>query len=93
MQYKCEGGDFTAFVGKLTENEPELAQKAELALTEMGKTLDYLHKMLPKALLNIEIDFSLARGLDYYTGMIFEAKLASSNASIAGGGRYDNLLN
>lgn len=42
----------------------------------------------------ISFDLSLARGLDYYTGMIFEATLASSEGvgSIAGGGRYDNLV-
>lgn len=39
-----------------------------------------------------QIDFSLARGLDYYTGMIFEVVLKKSKVgSIAGGGRYDNL--
>lgn len=35
----------------------------------------------------------LARGLDYYTGMIFEVKLVGSTTlSLAGGGRYDNLI-
>lgn len=53
---------------------------------------------------NIIIDLSLARGLDYYTGTIFEAVLKpktptaddahdiESIGSIAGGGRYDNLV-
>jgi histidyl-tRNA synthetase len=41
---------------------------------------------------NLEIDFSLARGLDYYTGCIFEVKaLDFQIGSIGGGGRYDNL--
>ncbi|OAF69437.1 hypothetical protein A3Q56_02821 [Intoshia linei] len=42
----------------------------------------------------ISIDLSLARGLDYYTGVIFEAVLVDTNGigSIAGGGRYDNLV-
>ncbi len=34
----------------------------------------------------------LARGLDYYTGMIFEVKIKDSNLSLAGGGRYDTLI-
>ena len=34
----------------------------------------------------------LARGLDYYTGMIFEIKSQSYNSSLGGGGRYDNLI-
>nr|XP_015834771.1 PREDICTED: histidine--tRNA ligase, cytoplasmic isoform X1 [Tribolium castaneum] len=48
----------------------------------------------------ISFDLSLARGLDYYTGIIYEAVLAGdaggdsefSVGSIAGGGRYDNLV-
>lgn len=40
----------------------------------------------------LEIDFSLARGLDYYTGCIFEVKANDYQiGSIGGGGRYDNL--
>lgn len=40
----------------------------------------------------IEIDFSLARGLNYYTGAIFEIKADDyAIGSIGGGGRYDNL--
>lgn len=47
----------------------------------------------------VVFDMSLARGLDYYTGIIYEAILTSqvggdevSVGSIAGGGRYDNLV-
>ena len=40
---------------------------------------------------NIVIQPSLARGLNYYTGSIFEAKHSSFSFSILGGGRYDNL--
>ncbi|MCQ2145442.1 MAG: histidine--tRNA ligase [Bacteroidales bacterium] len=40
----------------------------------------------------VEIDLSLARGLNYYTGAIFEVKaLDYQIGSICGGGRYDNL--
>lgn len=40
----------------------------------------------------VEIDLSLARGLNYYTGAIFEVKAADFEiGSICGGGRYDNL--
>lgn len=42
--------------------------------------------------LNIELDLSLARGLSYYTGAIFEVKsLDTQIGSISGGGRYDDL--
>ena len=40
----------------------------------------------------IEFDLTLARGLNYYTGAIFEVKaLDYAIGSITGGGRYDNL--
>ncbi len=41
----------------------------------------------------IELDITLARGLNYYTGAIFEIKATagSLNSSIGGGGRYDDL--
>lgn len=40
----------------------------------------------------VELDLSLARGLSYYTGMIFEVKPTSVQmGSICGGGRYDDL--
>ncbi len=43
---------------------------------------------------NIEIDVSLARGLSYYTGTIFEIVLTKGDfaGSIGGGGRYDGLI-
>lgn len=42
---------------------------------------------------NLTIDFTLARGLNYYTGIIFEAKGPATvkMGSIGGGGRYDDL--
>ena len=40
----------------------------------------------------ISLDFSLARGLSYYTGLIYEVKTTKVKiGSICGGGRYDNL--
>ncbi|MEP7110279.1 MAG: histidine--tRNA ligase [Ferruginibacter sp.] len=43
--------------------------------------------------IKVEIDFTLARGLNYYTGIIFEAKAPPEvqMGSIGGGGRYDDL--
>ena len=42
---------------------------------------------------NLSIDFTLARGLNYYTGIIYEAKAPEEvkMGSIGGGGRYDDL--
>lgn len=40
----------------------------------------------------LQLDLSLARGLSYYTGLIFEVKINDAQmGSISGGGRYDNL--
>jgi histidyl-tRNA synthetase len=42
---------------------------------------------------NVTVDLSLARGLDYYTGPIFETTVTKpSIGSITGGGRYDRLI-
>ena len=43
----------------------------------------------------VSIDLSLARGMTYYTGLIFEAVLVDDwlqVGSIAGGGRYDHMI-
>jgi histidyl-tRNA synthetase len=41
---------------------------------------------------NVKIDLSLARGLDYYTGPVFEVFAEKGIGSIAGGGRYDKMI-
>lgn len=40
----------------------------------------------------VKVDLSLARGLDYYTGPIFEISVKEGVGSVAGGGRYDKLI-
>lgn len=42
--------------------------------------------------IEVKIDLSLVRGLDYYTGAIYEITLGKGMGSVSGGGRYDNLL-
>jgi histidyl-tRNA synthetase len=57
---------------------------------EMSRVLDYVEALGVE--LPIELDLSLARGLNYYTGAIFEVKaLDYQIGSISGGGRYDDL--
>ena len=63
-------------------------------LIQEGKkeAIDLFSKVKGLKKLNLVFDFSLARGLDYYTGMIFEIKCNKVPiGSIGGGGRYDNL--
>jgi histidyl-tRNA synthetase len=59
-------------------------------MEEMQKILGYLREL---TLVNpVEFDPTLARGLNYYTGAIFEVKAADMEiGSICGGGRYDDL--
>ena len=41
----------------------------------------------------VELDLTIVRGLDYYTGLVFEIfDRKKQNRSLAGGGRYDNLI-
>lgn len=58
------------------------------ALKDLGKLFECLDN---RTLDKVVLDLSLARGLDYYTGVIFEAvfKGATQVGSIGGGGRYD----
>ena len=53
-----------------------------------------LQALLDKAKISYKIDQRLVRGLDYYTGIVFEVKAESLGAqdAIAAGGRYDNLV-
>jgi len=59
-------------------------------IAEMRTIFSYLASMDLKT--GIELDLTLARGLNYYTGAIFEVKSKDAQiGSITGGGRYDDL--
>ena len=64
--------------------------KAVKILEEFGKLISMLREYNSK--LKLEVDLAFARGLAYYTGTIFEIKVPGFPVSIAGGGRYDNLI-
>jgi histidyl-tRNA synthetase len=75
------------------KNEARLALAAKYspeAAESMKEILSLVREYSSK--INVEIDLSLVRGLDYYTGAIFEISLGKEMGSVAGGGRYDNLL-
>jgi histidyl-tRNA synthetase len=81
-------------------NEEKLKKlESVLAMSEVGlKGVDEMEqifgytKNLSSLSTNIELDLSLARGLNYYTGTIFEVKANDMvMGSICGGGRYDDL--
>ena len=61
-------------------------------LTELAEVLDLLQASGFKQFDRLEFDPTLARGLSYYTGCIFEVKINNvAMGSVSGGGRYDNL--
>lgn len=80
-------------------NEEKLAQLDQVfdnseigtkGIAEIRQMLDYATLMNIRS--EIELDITLARGLNYYTGAIFEVKAQNvSIGSISGGGRYDDL--
>jgi len=69
-------------------------QSSEIGLKgcdEIETVLDYVSKFKVQRA-TIELDITLARGLNYYTGAIFEVKTNEvAMGSIGGGGRYDDL--
>jgi histidyl-tRNA synthetase len=71
----------TALIGEITEGQE--------GLLEINTLLEHF-RAFPNV--NLVADFTLARGLNYYTGIIFEVKaLGVSMGSIGGGGRYNDL--
>ena len=85
--------ELVSFNGKNEEKLNFLKKKIgeTQGLKEIELILDYAKKM---NLNNLEFDLMLARGLAYYTGTVFEAVLSEGTvkASVAGGGRYDELI-
>ncbi|OUW74132.1 MAG: histidine--tRNA ligase [Pelagibacteraceae bacterium TMED216] len=100
---KDKSGDFTKGAN-LTLNNIELIEKALKKKTPETEDLIETIKILKDYNFNnFEFDPSIIRGLEYYTGIIFEVNLkfdVKNNkgqviqfGSIGGGGRYDNLVN
>lgn len=71
----------------------EVLKTSEIGVKGVEETRFILETLKNTCLNNgIELDLTLARGLNYYTGAIFEVKaLDVEIGSITGGGRYDNL--
>lgn len=64
----------------------------ELAAKGISEIAFVLGKVGADAAQSVVVDFTLARGLNYYTGIIFEIKaIGVKMGSIGGGGRYDDL--
>jgi histidyl-tRNA synthetase len=86
------------YLNILGSNEEKLTELDKLiGNTETGKRgikeIEFILGFLPPSVIGqVSTDFTLARGLNYYTGIIFEIKAKGVQiGSIGGGGRYDDL--
>lgn len=85
IQSKEPGGDSLELIAKTVGNDAggldDLRQLAQMLAEASIPTEHY------------DFDFTMVRGLGYYTGPIFETVISQPNlGSISGGGRYDNLI-
>ncbi len=73
-------------------NNKEILSKAKKMLGENNgvKEIEMLLGYVKDK--RVKITLSLARGLEYYTGNVFEAFSPAINSSMAAGGRYDNMI-
>jgi len=79
---------------RIQELEPMLAKSeiGQKGIAEFKTVLENIQALSPEHYSLVQADFTLARGLNYYTGIIFEVKTkAVQMGSIGGGGRYDDL--
>ena len=76
---------------EMSGKEIEKELKGSADLKELKLIIEYAEKM---GVVNITMDFSIMRGIDYYTGFIFETLVSGSEklGSVASGGRYDSLI-
>jgi histidyl-tRNA synthetase len=83
----------TAFNAHVIERAGLLVSGNETGLRALGELRDIvaLSAQGPAAG-RVRVDPSLARGLSYYTGAIFEIGVPDLAGSLAGGGRYDDLI-
>ncbi|MBI2953944.1 MAG: histidine--tRNA ligase [Chloroflexi bacterium] len=84
-------GDADVVLAQLRTKLADSAMGAQ-GVDELDEVVRYL-RWLGVSESNFEVDFSMVRGLDYYTGPIFETVVEEPKiGSICGGGRYDGLV-
>lgn len=89
-----EASTNTALIEKLLNSELSLEDCEKLnkeSTTSIRSLISNLERAIDGSL-KIEFDPSLARGLGYYTGSIFELHHPTEGYSFGGGGRYDQLI-
>ncbi|NIN65412.1 MAG: histidine--tRNA ligase [Anaerolineae bacterium] len=85
------GGDDRAILAELQERLAEYPIAVE-GITELEEILRCMEDLnIPRQ--RYQVDFSMVRGLDYYTGPIYETVVEEPRiGSIVGGGRYDEMI-
>ena len=81
--------EFVSFYGI----HDKVLQDSRVGEFESSKVLvELVDSLKSRQVNNLTVDFRIVRGLDYYSGIVFEAKDKSSQiGSLVGGGRYDRL--
>jgi len=85
VEIATHGADLRGLRSQLATHAP-----AQQALDEIERVFDFAS--VTAAARHLAFDVSLARGLGYYTGCIFEVTVPDFSGSIGGGGRYDGLI-
>ncbi|MCE9651516.1 MAG: histidine--tRNA ligase, partial [Nitrosarchaeum sp.] len=81
--------EFSQIKGTIPEIEAKLDTSKLQSWNELKQLLDSLEN---RGVVNTRINFGIVRGLDYYSGMVFEVFDKNSTlGALAGGGRYDSL--
>jgi len=81
--------EFSQIKGTIQEVESKIDTSKLQSWTELKQLLDSLEN---RGIVNTRINFGIVRGLDYYSGMVFEVFDKNSTlGALAGGGRYDSL--
>ncbi|NPB00072.1 MAG: histidine--tRNA ligase [Crenarchaeota archaeon] len=75
------------------EKAPEILRELKVPEEKIRKIEDLIIELEDRECISkMFIDLGIVRGLDYYTGLVYEVYVPDYNLAVGGGGRYDNLI-